>query len=380
MQSNRAGETIKIVMWGTFDLGKPRVRILERGLIENHVTVHRCHRSVWNGIEDKSQVTGCVAKFVITVKWLLSYPLLIYRYLRQPPHDLVLVPYMGHLDVLILWPFAKLRGVPIVWDAFLSIYNTVVEDRKLIGPRNPLAGFVWAWEWLACRAADLVVLDTAAHALYFRETFKMPASKLAHVFVGAEPEYFPRVKASRDSHEAPVVLFYGQFIPLHGIETIVEAARLSQSEDIQWVIIGSGQEQDRIKKMLEANPLTQLQWIPWVDYAGLSQWISRARVCLGIFGDTQKASMVIPNKVFQILMSGKPLVTRDSPAIRELITENRDGVTLVEPNNPQALYDAVRTTLKQLPTSDLHIDLAKSFSPSAVGGDFMKCLNTHHLV
>lgn len=367
-------------MWGTFDLGKPRVRILERGLIENHITVKRCHRSVWSGIEDKSQVTGWVSKFAIAFKWLFSYPLLIYRYLRQPPHDLVLVPYMGHLDVLILWPFAKMRGVPIVWDAFLSIYNTVVEDRTLISPRNPLAWFIWAWEWLACRAADLVLLDTAAHALYFREKFGLPESKLAHVFVGAEPEYFPQVRVSRGSHEVPIVLFYGQFIPLHGIETIVEAARLSQAEAIHWVIIGSGQERSRIQALLDDNPLLQLQWIPWVDYAGLSQWISRASICLGIFGDTQKASMVIPNKVFQILMSGKPLVTRDSPAIRELITEDRDGVILVEPNNPQALCEAVRKSLKQLQASDLHINLIRGFSPSAVGADFLKCLKIHNLV
>jgi len=28
---------------------------------------------------------------------------------------------MGQLDVLVLWPLAKLRGVSVIWDGFLSL-------------------------------------------------------------------------------------------------------------------------------------------------------------------------------------------------------------------------------------------------------------------
>ena len=123
---------MRIVVWGTYDLGKPRVRILLRGLRENGVEVLDCHTQVWNGVDDKSQVNGIWAKLKILLRWLGSYPGLIWRYLRLPRHDAVLLGYLGHLDVLALWPFAKLRGVPLVWDAFLSLYDTVVDDRKLV--------------------------------------------------------------------------------------------------------------------------------------------------------------------------------------------------------------------------------------------------------
>ncbi|PIV21981.1 MAG: hypothetical protein COS39_09365 [Hydrogenophilales bacterium CG03_land_8_20_14_0_80_62_28] len=376
-EAKRVANPVRMVMWGTFDLGKPRVRILERGLQENGVEVIRCHREVWGGVEDKSQIKGTFEKLVFLIRWLSAYPSLIYRYLRLPKHDAVLVSYMGHLDVLVLWPFAKLRGVPIIWDAFLSLYNTTVEDRRLLSARNPLAKLIWAWEWLACRAADRVVLDTRAHADYFAQTFRVPQSKMAAVFVGAEPEAFPCLDEVTVADANPVVLFYGQFIPLHGIETIIQAVHLARDEPIDWIIIGSGQEESRIRAMLDAAPLPRLKWVPWVSYTELSDWLSRASVCLGIFGDTDKAARVIPNKVFQILMSGKPLVTRDSPAIRELINPGHDGVLLVPPANPQALVDSVRAVIRGPVRGGGHSALREIISPHGVGAALMASINVN---
>ena len=187
---NDTDDPLRIIAWGTYDLGKPRVRILLRGLRENGVEVLECHRDVWQGVEDKSQVAGWRRKARFIGKWLIAYPSLIVRYLRLPKHDAVLVPYMGQLDVLILWPFAKLRRRPIIWDAFLSLYNTIVEDRQLVRPGSLAARLLFAWEWLACRAADVVLVDTNAHGRYFIERFGIPQAKVQRIFVGAEPEHF----------------------------------------------------------------------------------------------------------------------------------------------------------------------------------------------
>ncbi len=361
-------------MWGTYDEGKPRVRILRRGLIENGVTVMECHTNVWGAIEDKSQVRGSGRRLVLLLKWLASYPFLIWRYLRLPKHDAVVVSYLGHLDVLVLWPFARLRGVPIVWDAFLSLYNTVVEDRRMLSPRNPLARLLWLTEWLACRAADRVVLDTRAHADYFVRTFRLPMEKTAAVFVGAEPDVFPPLPAQA-SGAVPIVVFYGQFIPLHGIETIIKAAQAAQQDDIDWVIIGTGQEADRIRSMLDSNPIPRLTWIHWAEYSELSTWLNRATVCLGIFGDTEKASLVIPNKVFQILMSGKPLITRDSSAMRELIEPGSSGVWLVPPADPAALVNAVREAVRAELVEGMHDQLRGRIVPAALGLRWLELMN-----
>lgn len=368
-----------VVFWGTYDKGKPRVRILIRGLQENNIEISECHSDVWGDIEDKSQISGVFTRITRILYWLTRYPALIWKYMRLPKHDVVVIPYMGQLDVLVLWPFAKFRKEPIIWDAFLSLYNTVVEDRKLISRWNPLSGILFFWEWLACKAADIIILDTQAHADYFIDTFGVPAEKIHAVFVGAEPEYFPRSATKSVADENSITaLFYGQFIPLHGIETIVQAASLSKNENINWVIIGKGQEENKIKRMLEAEPVDNLTWIPWVDYDELIDWIQEADICLGIFGNSDKASRVIPNKVFQIIMAGKPLITRDSPAIRELLDDNMPGVYLTKPGDPLDLVDKIKIAISGLNNSNgLHNDVRDQIKPKYIGAELINIIMIH---
>lgn len=369
----------RIVVWGTYDLGKPRVRILLQGLREVGVSLHECHADVWQGVEDKSQLKGPGSRLKALGRWLISYPRLIACYLKAPAHTVVLVPYMGHLDVLVLWPLAKLRGASIVWDAFLSLYNTVVEDRRMLGRRHPLSLLLHGWEWLATRAATLTVLDTRAHAGYFRDRYGLAEERLASVFVGVEPDRFARLPPPqpREPDTPFLVLFYGQFIPLHGIDTIVKAARLLRGQPVQWVIIGQGQEEQRIRAMLDDVPLPNLTWLPWVPYPELIDWIRQAHLCLGIFSDSDKAGRVIPNKVFQVLSAGRPLLTRDSPAIRELVSPDTPGIHLVPPNDEQALADAVLAASALAPTEPgraLFTDLQVRIAPSGIARQLLEAM------
>lgn len=102
----------RLVVWGTFDIGKPRVRLLLRAARQLDPDVAVCHRNLWDGIEDKTQIRSPLRWFWILVRWIASYPRLVWRYLRLPPHDVVLIPYLGNLDVLVLAPFARMRGAP----------------------------------------------------------------------------------------------------------------------------------------------------------------------------------------------------------------------------------------------------------------------------
>ncbi|HKP26997.1 MAG TPA: glycosyltransferase [Dongiaceae bacterium] len=361
----------RVVLWGTYDLGKPRTRILIRGLAEAGVALVQCHVDVWSGIEDKANIAGWRRIAAVIGKLILAYPVLIWRYLRLPRHDVVLVGYLGHLDVIVLWPFAALRGVPVVWDAFLSLYETVVEDRQMVGPRHPLAWLVWAWDWLACRAADLVLLDTHAHAHWFQSEFKLRDGRTDAVFVGAEPDAFAPLPNAGSGTDGPIrVLFYGQFIPLHGIETIVAAAARTAPELYSWTIIGTGQEDARIRTLLDAHPIPHLRWITWVPYAQLRESIATADICLGIFGQSGKAARVIPNKVFQVIAAGRPLVTRDSPAMRELVTADTPGIHLVRAGDADSLLAGIAELARQIrqsSTAALFGSLRERIAPGAIG-------------
>jgi glycosyltransferase involved in cell wall biosynthesis len=81
--------------------------------------------------------------------------------------------------------------------------------------------------------------------------------------------------------------------------------------------------------------------VAWVPYERLPAEIERAGCALGIFGTSGKAARVIPNKAFQALACGAPLVTGDTSAARELLVDGESAL-LVPPGDPRALADAVR--------------------------------------
>lgn len=332
----------RILLWGTPDFGKPRTRILIESLRRQELIIDECTIDLWVGVEDKSQLKGAPAVMRRMFAFLCAYPLLIWRYCRAPKHDAVFVAYMGHFDVLALWPFAKLRGAQIVWDAFLSLYDTAIEDRKL-APRNSLvAALIRFLEARACACADLILLDTKAHADYFKDEYRLPPSRVMSVWVGVEQAAFPAVDYAPRVKGAPFqVLFYGQFIPLHGIEHIVEAARLIDDREIRWTIIGRGQERAQIESRIDDNLAEKIQLIDWVAYDRLGEAIAQADLCLGVFGAGDKTARVIPNKVFQILAVGRPIITADTPAIRELLRPEMDGVWLVRQGCAVAIAKAV---------------------------------------
>lgn len=371
----RSGGIRRVVVWGTCDTSKPRVRILLQGLRDNGIEVIECRREVWQGIQDKSQVKGAWRWLGLLASMFLAYPVLLLRYLRLARHDCVLVCYPAFVDVAIIRPFAWMRSTPVVMDWFLSAYDTVVLDRKLLAPRSIAARLLHGLEWLSVRAADRLFMDTHAHAARMETLFGLAGKSCGAVWVGVETDHFEssRTHPSASSPAEARVLFYGQFIPLHGIDTIVRAAALLRDQPIHWLIVGSGQQQEAVDALIAGLDLPHVQRIAWVDYDQLPRLIEDADICLGIFGESEKAASVVPNKVFQILACARPLITRDSPAIRELVKSGDPAVQLIGANDPRALADAVLAWTRHPPAAGANY--RDKISPSAIGAQFRAFLD-----
>jgi glycosyltransferase involved in cell wall biosynthesis len=130
------------------------------------------------------------------------------------------------------------------------------------------------------------------------------------------------------------VLFVGKLIPLHGLDTILAAAALVP--EVPFRIVGDGQ-----LAPLLANRPANVEHVEWIAYPELPAEYQRAGCALGIFDTGPKAARVIPNKAFQALACACPVITADTPAARELLTDGVDAL-LVPPGDAAALAAAVR--------------------------------------
>ena len=253
------------------------------------------------------------------------------RLLRRPRErfDAVIVGYPGHLDL----PAARraARGAPVLFNPLVSLHETLVEDRGRFASGSLAARILRGIDRRSLRRADLVVADTEQNAQHLADLGALDESKLAVCFVGAEERLF-RPEWRRP--EAFSALFVGKLIPLHGLETILAAARLAP--ELSFRVVGSGQ----LDALLRDRP-ANVEWVEWVDYELLPAELAHAGCALGVFGTSAKAARVIPNKAFQALACGVPLVTADTPAARELLRDEESAL-LVPPGDAESLAAALR--------------------------------------
>jgi glycosyltransferase involved in cell wall biosynthesis len=246
---------------------------------------------------------------------------------RPRGFDAFIVGYPGQFDL----PAARraARGRPVVFNPLVSLADTLVSDRRRFGAGSLPARALGAIDRRAFRSADLVVADTETHARFFAELAGL--DEVAVCLVGAEERVFgPGWKPPPTF----LALFVGKLIPLQGVETILAAAQLTP--EISFRIVGSGQ----LAPLLRERP-PNVEHVTWIRYELLPDELRNAGCALGIFGTTQKAQRVIPNKAFQAIACGVPLVTADTPAARELLV-HEESALLVPPGDAAALADAVR--------------------------------------
>jgi glycosyltransferase involved in cell wall biosynthesis len=314
---------VRVVYFGTYESGYPRNRQVVSALRAAKVDVKEVHVDIWRGVEHKYAAGGL--RFALRAA--RAQAALLLR--RAGAFDVMVVGYPGQLDM----PAARLvaRRRPIVFNPLVSLKDTFVDDRGRFEPGSAAARALELIDRTAIRLSDVTVADTETHASYLAELAGVPRKRLAVALVGADEEIF---HPPWQPDERFTCVFVGKFSPLHGLDTILDAAR--RLPEVAFRIVGSGQLDDVV-----ADAPANVEWIRWLEVAQLGSQYRTAGVVLGIFGTTAKAARVIPNKVYQALACGAPVVTGDTAAARELLRDGHDAL-LVAPGDGEALAGAIR--------------------------------------
>jgi glycosyltransferase involved in cell wall biosynthesis len=324
------------VEWvGTYERDYPRTRVLVEGLRAHGVQVAEHHRPVWERTRHKAggflSPRGLAgAGLAFAGAW---GALGLGEVRRRGRVDAVVAGYPAQPDAVPAWIVARAHRALLVVDMMISLSDTLVGDRARVGGAagRLLAGV----DRMTLALADIVLADTHAGADFLARRFGVPRDRLVVAPVGAEPGAFPH-------HPPPGgpcrVLWYGKLAPLHGLEVIVEAARRPGVPPIR--LVGEGQLDEWLASEIRRDPPASLEHVPWIPYENLGAEVAASAVVLGAFGSSAKASRVVPNKVFQAMAAGRPVVTADTPGIREVLTDGEDCV-LVPPGDAEALAAAL---------------------------------------
>jgi glycosyltransferase involved in cell wall biosynthesis len=321
--------SITVLMAGTFDRDFPRNRVLKSLLEREGVEVRVLQRELW-GRERHIHVNQ--SKLRLLGRSAAAYAHLMLDLLRVERPDLILVGYPGYFDMPMLAPIAKARRIPIVFDPFISLFDTLVEDRGLRSPGSFVGRLSRVTDRVACRLADLVLVDTPSHRDYFVRVAGISPDRVRVLWLGAQEDVFgpqPQIRATPG-----LVVFHGTFIALQGLQTIVRAAKLLEGKGIRFRIVGDGQERPAVEQLVRELEASNVELPGRVSREDVPQEIAAGSLCLGIFGTSEKAGRVVPNKLFECLAVGRPVVTADTPAIRAAFSGE---VEVVPPGDPEAL-------------------------------------------
>jgi glycosyltransferase involved in cell wall biosynthesis len=237
-------------------------------------------------------------------------------------------------------------GVPFVFEVRDLWPEALVNVGAL---RNPLA--IW---WLSRMAKK--IYTHAEHIVALSPGMKegiiragVPAEKVSVIPNASDLDLFqPGLDGSiwRDRlglGDRFAGVYFGAMGLANGLEYVIEAARILAergSSHIVFVLHGSGGRRPDLEKMARGYGLTNVVFSdPVPDKAEVARIVAACDVCLTIYRATKEHTWS-PNKMFDSLAAGKPVLVNVPGWLSEIIESNNCGRCL-DPNRPAALADVL---------------------------------------
>ncbi len=278
---------------------------------------------------------------------------------RRPKPDLVLVPVCRQRDIAAACRWAHRRGIKVLFDPMISAWDKKVLEQRKWKADEPRAKRLLKHEKALMAMPDFITWDTSCHVDFAAEYLDVPREKMAPLFTGTDEEVFKPVEGERRAEgEKFKVLYHGAYLPLHGTEVIVEAARMTQDLPIQWDFLGWGAY--KAETEAKAAGLGNVRFLDKVPYVKVPEVICAHDIVLGVFGTTAKAARGIGNKAYECMACARPTINEFCTGYPPSAKDCR-AIKFIPPGDPAALVKAVEEYRADWANRDMYFREARAF-------------------
>lgn len=240
------------------------------------------------------------------------------------------------------WLLAKIKKVPFVlevrdlWPAF-AIAMGVLKNPVLIKSSQWLESFLY-------KQANQVIVNSPG---YIDHVTKHGARHVKLIPNGADPTMFSKptngknYRRQLELENQFVVTYAGAHGPSNDLSVVLQAAEiLKNQKDICFLLVGDGKEKKALQDWANLRGLSNVRFIPPVPKLQIHQILNASNICVAILKPLEWYKTTYPNKVFDYMAAGRPVVLAIDGVIREVIEKANAGI-FVKPGDPQALAQAI---------------------------------------
>jgi len=241
------------------------------------------------------------------------------------------------------WLLAKIKRVPFVfevrdlWPAF-AIAIGVLKNPILIKASLWLERFLY-------QHADCVIVNSPGFVEHVRQGGGRQIKLIPN---GADPAMFDPQSNGQSTRQhfglegKFLVLYAGAFGFSNDLGVVLQAAdQLRSDETIRLIFVGDGKEKPTLLAQAKELNLENVVFIPPVPKTEMRSILAAADACIAILKPIDLYKTTYPNKVFDYMAAGRPVVLAIDGVIKQLVETAGAGLA-VQPGNSKALACAIR--------------------------------------
>ena len=206
----------------------------------------------------------------------------------------------------------------------------------------------WVEQPVLRQSAALITVNPSVERV-LAERYALPSRRVV-VYNCVDPlESVSRPRELRDaigvSDSAPVAMYHGVLSPVRGLRQIVEAAKDPRLSDVHFVFLGNGPMESELRT-ISSDPVFagRIHVLDSVVPEVLERWIAGADV--GLMPNQHESLneyVSTPNKLFESIGAGTPVVSSDFPERRRIVLNEPFGPlgALCDPADPADIARAI---------------------------------------